>query len=420
MLVFSVVLFLWTAPTATGQLETWDPADPVDMAEGREYFLRWWAGHDAGDEGALLQDYRFTHPPMSAVTLMEPALNLFEKVYAARLRITNVAPEDYYGVLELVRDNPLILAQFRQYLTTGKFETDVSQDEDGHLEHGLAILDAVSLQTDFVMTGHAYMVGSKLISESLVARETLVSAGPPTATVPTSPTPIEELLRCLIDQSMIACMASKGLYHETGGIPDFGYADFSLILIAFLRHRLGELSTEPNPYGTVLYQNVGLRWECTDPNGQTIRHSHMNGYVSIQGPPTRHFLVDAQSGRMIEIDEACSRNVECIAKKAKEMLGSLYFCPDARFELPKLFPGNGEGIAMPGKWWKCKTAPPADPACPDDPEVNMWRRFLRYLQECCEERAGLVTSNCDVGLIPNPTRSPSGAVDCHSDWYIWN
>ena len=83
---FALMLFLALAAaltclvgTARAQSDTWDANDPADIAESREYFLRWWIGHDAGDEGVLLGDFTFTHSPDTTYVLLVPALEAIRK-----------------------------------------------------------------------------------------------------------------------------------------------------------------------------------------------------------------------------------------------------------------------------------------------------------------------------------------------------
>ncbi len=418
------------------------------MAESREYFLRWWIGHDAGDESVLLGDFTFTHSPDTTYALLVPALHLFEKLYSDRLSLSDPFSTTYYSVFDLIRDDPSVMARFREYTISGNVVTDSAMDASAYQKHLLALLDALTDQQTYVLVGGASLDGTTLMSSDLKAKASIIADSGTGGVAPPNPVPFKELLQCLIDQSLIRCMTLKHLYMSEKDGVKFDCDDFNLALTAFLHRRFAELG-QASP--DLRWYSKGIFWTCPELNadgsvkrdalGNVIRkqHSHAIGIVKVIGPPAqpgqparqtcepgpngetdRYFLFDAQTGKCVEIGCACAQNEDCIAKKAMELLldGAGYgTCPQTRELSPAVsFPPDTSG--QPGfvPWWKCKSRLPNDVACPDDIEKNMWLRFSRILSECCGQ--GNVNP-CSPALTPIPSQGTNGP-DCHPEWYIWN
>lgn len=217
-------------------------------------------------------------------------------------------------------------------------------------------------------------------------------------------------------------MADKGVYKDG----KFECQDFSLALLAFLHRRFNEFG---NIYGVLVWKDMGIHWQCPvfDSSGRLTdykKHTHAIGIVQVPGvpaspgpPPTpavpeKFSIFDPQSGRMLEISPECGHDTKCIAEKAMELLQTNYdTCIGSQYEhVSPARPHQPDGSNLPNgyvPWWKCKDAPPDDANCPNDPEVNPWVRFKKYLSECCDGTAPA------CGTLTAPTT-------CNPDWYIWN
>lgn len=183
---------------AFAQQANWDSGNALDVAEGHEYWRRWWLGYDAGGDFTLLGGFTFTHHPDSLWALLKPPLDLFEKLYADRLSLVDAF--NHYGVFELVRDDPAVLAQFREYTTTRELTTDTLADAEAYQKHLLALLDAMTTQEHFTLGGGVDATGTILTSQLLEAKQES-AAFDMSADAPSEPSPFKDLLHCCFVQN---------------------------------------------------------------------------------------------------------------------------------------------------------------------------------------------------------------------------
>ena len=109
-------------------------------AELRRYAAWYWDQQDLPQE---LRDPAFQwhiQPPPGELNPFGEALTLFSRIYSDRLRpLDPVAP---YTVLNLLADDPQVMARFRMYTSTGLLDTTV-EDGDVRCRHGEALVEAL-------------------------------------------------------------------------------------------------------------------------------------------------------------------------------------------------------------------------------------------------------------------------------------
>lgn len=234
------LLCSFSVAVAQPQALRFDPDNSSTVEELHEYARRLWVGLDTGDMTGAMAGFRF-----SAISSMWPeaalsgGIELFRKLFADRLVLT--FGDDCYDIVDLIADDPDVRAQFREYTTTGKLATPLDGTEHSLELHLAALADALGSQESYTLQGSVYVEAGELVSEGLQAHPpsvTNVQVDPQPA-----PQPYRDFLKCLLDQSLVACMADKGLYFPPDGtlLPEdrarFDCKSFALVIAAWLKQR---------------------------------------------------------------------------------------------------------------------------------------------------------------------------------------
>jgi hypothetical protein len=371
---------------------------------------------------SAMEGFAFSmNPPSDPDVLMMYAVRLFRQVYSHRLSSGTVF-EPGYDVWELIRDDTVVKAAFRLYTESGVLSTPIEHDvvaSDNHLQ---AVLNAVSQSGEFQITGEIWMTPESLNSEGLSLRAIVNPPEPaPPATTP-PPGPAKDVVKCLIDQSLIRCLSDKGLYWPDIGSeerkswpptqPDFDCDDFTQALLAWLRNRLKDDYNIKHSYS---YH--GARWQCkkTDADGNVTwkDHSHGIGFIEIEGSNPRQFLIiDAQSGQVWGPFESMSDEeyVRLVLQLLREA-GYDSVCRDEELKpdpVPIRRKPYWEKETWPKEnppWWKDCELPDNDPR-KNDPTKDMCKRLRNRLEECCTQRP---PSPCGTG--PGSSVTPCDGTD---------
>lgn len=108
----------------------------LQREEIRYWAAGFWSYRETGELPPGYQDWQ----PTALITLgasFDPffeARILFEQVYAHRLNLNYTSP-DYYTLDDLLRDDPIVLDEFRRYTITGELVTPIRGDAQALIEH---------------------------------------------------------------------------------------------------------------------------------------------------------------------------------------------------------------------------------------------------------------------------------------------
>ncbi len=123
---------------------TWDPNDPQNIADRHEFIVRYWNGMDSGDMVTAMQGMHFTNQPLNRLSFFfYEAYALFESIYSHRL-YSAPRTDPPYSIQDLIWDDPLLLAKFREYTLTGTLATAIPDDPTAVSNHVQAVLTAVA------------------------------------------------------------------------------------------------------------------------------------------------------------------------------------------------------------------------------------------------------------------------------------
>jgi len=223
-------------------------------AELRRYAAWFWVQQDLPPE---LRDVEFEwhiQRPSGDINPFGEALTLFSNIYSDRLRpLDPVAP---YSLLDLLSDDPQVMAKFRLYTSTGLLDTTID-DGDVHCKHWEALVEALLAPAGEPQAG--------LVEEAIVSDdgESIATVGllvgmmppidnpfsfPPPSSIPNLPAEIQDVDRKMKEAEEIWRLWLKELeervppfvlYQEDswsdGDVSGFDCDDFAEMLGRFLR-----------------------------------------------------------------------------------------------------------------------------------------------------------------------------------------
>ncbi len=255
-----------------------------------------------------------------------------------------------------------------------------------------------------------------------------------------SPGTTKEILRCLIDQSLIKCLAQSGLgrLHNDPNFPDFDCDDFDRAMLAWLHNRLKAYPQEIQDELRHMY-SVPLYYKCkdgTNPDGtpKWVENGHAVSLIlDCSNDPCVYWVIDPQTGRILgpypypgtEMPAEDLRKFwKEFRKKIIDDLEPNYGCHEKEREIvdpprdyerpdwdyPPTPPGQErkKDIEHPA-WWHDRELGPTDPRW-NDVEKDMWKRFKEKLKSCCD-RFPLRDCPTTPGQAPTPCEDPEP--------YIW-
>ncbi|MCC6951301.1 MAG: hypothetical protein IT433_07625 [Phycisphaerales bacterium] len=408
----------FSVAVAQPQALTFDPDNSSTVEELHEYARRLWVGLDTGDVPSAMAGFRFSAiPTMWPEAALSDGIELFRNLLADRLAFT--FGDDCYDLVDLLEDDPAIRARFREYTTTGKFSAPIDGTEHSLEPHLAALADALGSQDSYTLQGSVYVEAGELVSEGLQAQPpsvTNVQVGPSPA-----PQPYRDFLKCLLGQSLVACMADKGLYFPPDGtqLPEdrarFDCKSFALVIAAWLKQR-GVPATS--------IKEMSFEWTCihTNPDGTTTRVTIAHALIMVTSGD-KVYVIDPQSGDIIPEFDRVSADPRQIKKAIYDWLvahGYQGRQADDEIAIP-----NPKSYPVDTPWWP-GTEPPwyADCALPDDhprkgkKDQDMCFRFKKLLQECCDEQ-GAGRTDCGGGTTGHPP-VPAQSPCADSTRYLWN
>ena len=162
-------------------LTPWDADDPVNRQQTRQYLSLIWQAEVNGQQVDVSQFEFANDLPNIMGLLVAPQKEVFEKLYAHRLD-PNGLNGDPYGLNELMRDDPLVRAQFREFVLTDKITLGPDSDPQAANKHLLMIIDGVFSQTEFKAEAFQF-TGNQVESTKLEVVKNS-GTGPPTSSPP--------------------------------------------------------------------------------------------------------------------------------------------------------------------------------------------------------------------------------------------
>ncbi|MGH7131905.1 MAG: hypothetical protein ACREJO_08180 [Phycisphaerales bacterium] len=422
-----VVIFplLLAVSAATGQVigPSWNPDDPVNLAEKRQYFALAWNTNRSAEQEAAYQNFTFTNDiPATDLQFNYDEMAVFTNLYSDRLNTTG-ENGPIYTILDLMRDDADVAARFQFFVVTGQVVTSPATDPALTDKHLWMILDAIgsgeSYKLDGLSVDNGALVSSKLGLKSYVAQVSPT----PTPTVPPALTQFDCDLRYWIQKSLLACMAghtiqpgNKRLYvPENGTDPTnkkprgrFDCDDFSDALDWFLRKRLKAI------YPDADIKNFYFSWDCVvkDAAGHEVSRKPAAHEIVIIIKDGKFWLVDPQSGKTIgpfdDIKKAYDYAYNDFASCTCTLTTGQTCTKEPRPHVET--PGS------PGPQWPNPTMHdptvryPGDAPKPGLDFDDIQRRFCEFLTWACANctvtpPAGCTPSPLPAGTTPDPCKS---------------
>ena len=135
--------------------------DAQTRAELQEWARLVWEWYDTGVVPPEAETFSFTDPDQFPRWFhpFNPALTVFRDIYRHRL------PDDEYGftIVDLIEQDPAILAHFREYTVTGILETPFDEDAQAATNHIERLMQAeAGTSNEYALLGswgHALYIG---------------------------------------------------------------------------------------------------------------------------------------------------------------------------------------------------------------------------------------------------------------------
>jgi hypothetical protein len=200
----------------------WDPSDPVNIADLRAFVATHWDGLWANDQSTLqylqshgVQSLFRNRLPTVFHTVYVPYLEVFGRIYAHRLQVSG-SSDQHFELIDLMALDLDVRSQFKNYILTGKIESEITIDSAAFLEHYQLVVDATSGVQGITVTD-AELDGGALVSDGLTVDS--VEVVPPSNDCPdladADPASLSACvcrLQWLARASPLACMKRNGLW----------------------------------------------------------------------------------------------------------------------------------------------------------------------------------------------------------------
>lgn len=350
----------------------WDPEDPVNKAQTRQYLSLIWQAEINGQPVDVSQ-FEFTNRlPEIMGLLVVPQREVFEKLYVHRLDPHGEQGLPY-GLSDLMRDDAGVRAQFREFVLTDKITLGPDADPEAAARHLLMIMDGIFSQAEFRVESFQF-IGEDVESTSLEVVKypgAVIFPGDP----PADPAQFECDLRWWVKRSMFECMIQgmPRLYIPDGEYdpedpdsertnkptPRFDSDDITDAMIQWLLRRL-ELLYGPGSFGV---EHMVIAWQCPDysttPPGWGPPASHSMPLVARGG---KYYLIDPYTG---EVYGPFTTREEAYQKALALFMRCTGGRPTGN---PEYWPPGFRPEYEPAPWWT---------------DWRMQRHFCLRLQACC-------------------------------------
>lgn len=401
---------LWALPvsvSAQPTLTPWDAQDPVNKAETRQYLSLIWQAEAIGQQIDLGQFVFTNNLPDVMTLLVAPQKEVFEKLYEHRLDPHGLAGAPY-GLNELMRDDPLVRAQFREFVLTDKISLGADADEAAIDKHLMMIMDAVLEQGEFKLETFAVVNGG------LQSTKMEVVKNPGTIAPPTNPPNTPTQFKCDLEwwarRAFLECMNDNWddplLYLRENNldpndplwprkrrpVPRFDCDDFTDAIIEWLRRRLEEIYGP----GNIKFEHLIFGWQCPVPNTNPQQWKKPIGHsMPLIERDGKFYLVDPYTGETY----GPFNTREEAYKKALELYMK---CPGGRpVGNPEYWPPGWRPGWEPKPWWT---------------DREMQKRFCERLRACCGLPV-LNPPNCPPTTVPGIT-PPTSLSPCNFRDYM--
>ncbi len=357
----------------------WDMDDPVNIQEAREYFSDLYEALDL-DVPFDHYEFTFTNPrPEMDFLLLAPAYELFSALYADQIDSFGL---ELYSITDLINDNPVVAAQFQEYVTTGNLSTDFVVQPIAAINHLILATDASDCYERIGLNSFT-IADTKVKSTELVVKACIDTDTDPD-TEPDGPDPFECDLDIFVQRSLFECMTDEGLYlcdDETNCLGRFDCEDFATSMALWL------LEQHRDEYPDMEVLIICVYWSC-----QVESYGHAMPVVIIDG---KYYLVDPYTGEFYgsydSIHDAMSKAYDLYAPS---------ICDDGSTPTPgtpnHYFPPNQPPIWSP-PWWEY---------------LDMQQRFCENLTACCIDSELLVAPSSLDCPNPSPSDLPQGCNIC--------
>jgi len=420
----------WIAPTAAKAAKVlvpfatvnsdapvagWDPADPANIEDLREFMAAHWDGLWVNDPGTV--QYLYSHGVQSLFrnrlptvfhTVYVPYFEVFGRIYAHRLHLSG-STDQQFGLIELMALDLEVREQLKSFILTGKLESELTFDSAAFLAHYLLVVDATS-GVEGITVADSEFDGSVLVSDGLQVDSFEVA--PPSNECPdladADPASLSACacrLQWLARASPLACMKRNGLwqadpYDNGDPVPPgggcqggaFDCDDFTDAMIRWLKAN-GMQDCGGNGNAPEFWR-LPILWRCGE--GGEI-HGHWVPVVVMDG---KRYVVDPYTGQVYGPFGGSPTDRERMKKCGYETIkGGPTYCTDQ----------SGPYVPTPTiPYWLRLSNPAADK---DylwlEPRPLWWNcpesvaRFCERLGQCCRTTPLLAApTNCPppVGL----------------------
>ena len=382
-------------------LTPWDASDPVNRQQTRQYLSLIWQAEITGQQIDLSQFEFANDLPNIMGLIVAPQKEVFEKLYKHRLD-PNGLNGDPYGLNELMRDDPLVRAQFREFVLTDKITLGPDSDPQAANKHLLMIIDGVFNQTEFKVEAFQF-IGNQVESTKL---EVIKNSG--TGPTPSSPPTSPDQFRCDVDwwakRAFFECMNDNWTYpklylpennldpsdpswqKKRRTVPRFDCDDFTDAMIQWLKRRLEEIYGP----GSIKFQHIVFAWQCPEPGtNPTLWKNPVGHSMPLIERGGKFYLVDPYTGGVY----GPYNTREEAHKKALELFMT---CT------------GGRPVGNPD-YWQPGERPGWDPK-PWWTDWEMQQRFCERLKACCGWPLP-TPPNCTPSTTPGGTAPSATSCD---------
>ena len=369
------IAFADVPPPATAV--AWNPTEPINQADVKEFVLAHWddlwianASGVSSLTAAQVQAEFHNELPSDFGLVYLPWERVFRIVFADRL--FQAHDGSTYDVWQLMADDELVRAQFREFVVTGKLAPQAEQDVSAASRHCALALEAISnqsgIEVDQICLDEAGNLETLNLRAAAVPRDAVLLLQPPQETSFEYERTVTEQrlcdLRWWVRASHLRCMYEAGLWKDDQHDDGFDCDDFMIALRNWLVRKMGD---------SVVVGSFLFRWKC---EGHGEYFGHWMPTLMLGG---KYYLIDPYTGEVVGPypfspagrRQMAMRGVRFLDKECKDESGRVI---EPQWEEPPCFPTRGFTDA---------------PVTAREPRPPFWgnpasmARFCEHLAECC-------------------------------------